>query len=215
MNYKILFIDEERAQQDIFMDYFESVCPEIVPECELPLSTIEEMLQKIEALCPDAIVTDFQLNDIRVDVSYAVKYNGIELIRAIRARWEDFPCFVVTSYDDDAVNSSDDVNLVYIKDILNSRYDKAKVTFAERIIRQVDKYRSKIGEAKQKLAELIDKRNSGVANVYDESHIIELDTFLEKSLGAHDAIPRELKELSNLKRLNELIGKVDELLNRI
>lgn len=215
MNYKILFIDEERAQQDIFMDYFESVCPEIVPECELPLSTIEEMLQKIEALCPDAIVTDFQLNDIRVDVSYAVKYNGIELIRAIRARWEAFPCFVVTSYDDDAVNSSDDVNLVYIKDILNSRYDKAKVTFAERIIRQVDKYRSKIGEAKQKLAELIDKRNSGVANVYDESHIIELDTFLEKSLGAHDAIPRELKELSNLKRLNELIGKVDELLNRI
>jgi len=215
MDYSILFIDEESTQHDQFMDYFEQVCPEIVPQCEFPLPTINEMLQRIEELCPDAVVTDFRLNEVRVDIHYNVKYDGIELINAIHEQREGFPCFVITSFDDEAINGSDDVNMVYIKDILRPETDKAKVTFAERITRQVDKYRSRLGNAKQELATLMKKRNDGAANVYDEERIIEIDSFLEKSLGAYDSIPKELKKLSNLDRLNSLIGRVDELLSKI
>ena len=214
MDYKILFIDEESTQHDRFLDYFEQVCPEIVPECEYPLSTVPEMLQRIEELCADAVVTDFRLNEMRTDIHYNVNYNGIELINAIREQRDGFPCFVITSHDDEAVNGSDDVNLVYIKDILRPAADKAKVTFAERITRQVDKYRSRIGNARQELSVLIDRRNSGNANVHDEERIIKLDSFLEKSLDSYDSIPEQLKELSNLERLNTLIGKVDDLLKK-
>lgn len=214
MDYKILFIDEESTQHDRFLDYFEQVCPEIVPECEYPLSTVPEMLQRIEELCADAVVADFRLNEMRTDIHYNVNYNGIELINAIREQRDGFPCFVITSHDDEAVNGSDDVNLVYIKDILRPAADKAKVTFAERITRQVDKYRSRIGNARQELSVLIDRRNSGNANVHDEERIIELDSFLEKSLDSYDSIPEQLKELSNLERLNTLIGKVDDLLKK-
>lgn len=214
MDYKILFIDEESTQHDRFLDYFEQVCPEIVPECECPLSTVPEMLQRIEELCADAVVADFRLNEMRTDIHYNVNYNGIELINAIREQRDGFPCFVITSHDDEAVNGSDDVNLVYIKDILRPAADKAKVTFAERITRQVDKYRSRIGNARQELSVLIDRRNSGNANVHDEERIIELDSFLEKSLDSYDSIPEQLKELSNLERLNTLIGKVDDLLKK-
>ena len=214
MDYNILFIDEESKQHDRFLDYFEQVCPEIVPKCEFPLSTKEEMLQRIEELCVDAVVTDFRLNEKRTDIHYTVKYDGVELIKAIREQRDCFPCFVITSYDDEAVNGTDDVNMVYIKDILKPAADKAKVTFAERVTRQVDKYRSRIGNAKQELSFLIDKRKSGKANVHDEERIIKLDSFLEKSLDSYDSIPEELKELSNLERLNTLIGKVDELLKK-
>ena len=215
MDYKILFIDEESTQHDRFLDYFEQVCPEIVPKCEFPLPSVGEMLQLIEELHPDAIVTDFRLNEIRVDIHYNVKYNGVELINAIREQRDGFPCFVITSHDDEAVNGTDDVNMVYIKDILRPAADKAKVTFAERITRQVDKYRSRIGNARIELSSLIDKRYSGNANMRDEERIIELDSFLEKTLDSYDSIPEQFKELSNLERLNTLIGKVDELLKRI
>lgn len=215
MDYKILFIDEESTQHDRFMDYFEQICPEIVPTCLFPLATVDEMLQRIEELCADAVVTDFRLNDIRIDIHYNVKYDGIELINAIREQRDGFPCFVVTSFDDEAVNGSDDVNMVYIKDILRPAADKAKVTFAERITRQVDKYRSRLGNARQELTTLIDKRYSGDANVYDEERIIELDSFLEKSLDSYDSIPKQLKDLSNLERLNNLISRVDELLKKL
>ena len=214
MDYKILFIDEESTQHDQFLDYFEQVCPEIVPKCEFPLSTIGEMLQRIEELCVDAVVTDFRLNEIRTDIHYNVNYDGVELINAIREQRDGFPCFVITSHDDEAVNGTDDVNMVYIKDILKPDVDKAKVTFAERVTRQVDKYRSRIGNARQELSALIEKRYSGKANVHDEERIIKLDSFLEKSLDSYDSIPDELKELSNLERLNTLIGKVDDLLKK-
>lgn len=214
MDYKILFIDEESTQHDQFLDYFEQVCPEIEPKCEFPLSTIGEMLQRIEELCVDAVVTDFRLNEIRTDIHYNVNYDGVELINAIREQRDGFPCFVITSHDDEAVNGTDDVNMVYIKDILKPDADKAKVTFAERVTRQVDKYRSRIGNARQELSALIEKRYSGKANVHDEERIIKLDSFLEKSLDSYDSIPDELKELSNLKRLNTLIGKVDDLLKK-
>lgn len=215
MDYKILFIDEESTQHDRFMDYFEQVCPEIVPTCVFPLPTVDEMLQRVEELCADAVVTDFRLNEIRTDIHYTVKYDGIGLINAIREQREGFPCFVITSFDDEAVNGSDDVNIVYIKDILRPDADKAKVTFAERITRQVEKYRSRIGNARQELSTLIDKRYGGKANVHDEDRIIELDSFLEKSLDSYDSIPKQLKELSNLDRLNSLIGKVDTLLMKL
>ena len=172
------------------------------------------MLQRIEELCVDAVVTDFRLNEMRTDIHYNVNYDGVELINAIRKQRDGFPCFVITSHDDEAVNGTDDVNMVYIKDILKPDVDKAKVTFAERVTRQVDKYRSRIGNARQELSALIEKRYSGKANVHDEERIIKLDSFLEKSLDSYDSIPDELKELSNLERLNTLIGKVDDLLKK-
>lgn len=214
MAYKILFIDEESTQHERFLDYFEQVCPEIVPECEFPQPSVEEMLQLIEDMHPDAVVTDFRLNEMRVDIHYNVKYDGVELINAIREQRDGFPCFVITSHDDEAVNGTDDVNMVYIKDILRPAADKAKVTFAERIMRQVDKYRSRISNARIELSSLIDKRNSGNAKVQDEERIIVLDSFLEKALDSYDSIPEQLKKLSNLERLNTLIGKVDELLKK-
>lgn len=215
MKYTIVFVDEETTQHDTFMDYFEDVCPEAIPKCELPLPSMEEMIDKIWSLCPDAIVTDFQLNDKKVDIDYNVKYNGVELIKALRAQRENFPCFVITSFDDEAVNDSDDVNLVYIKDVLYRKVNNEKVIFAERVTQQINKYRSRIETAKHELATLINKRRSTGANVYDEQRIIELDTFLERALGAESSVPPELKAFSNLDRLNRLINKVDELLERI
>ena len=211
MSSKILFIDEERVQQDRFMDYIEAVSTDVEVKCMVPLSSLEDMLHKIEASCPDAIVTDYQLNEI-----YTVQYNGIDLVNAIREKWEHFPCFVITSFDDEAVNSSEDVNLVYIKDLLNRRPgDESKVTFLERIVCQIDKYRTRIAKAKQELATLILKRKSGDANVYDEQRLIKIDTLLEKSVAGNESIPEDLKKLSNIERLNALIAKADEILERI
>lgn len=213
MNYRILFIDEESNQQDYFKDYFEEIYKDFTPECMFPSATIEEMLNKINDYSPDAIIADFRLNEKRTDIKYNVSYNGVELIKAIREEREDFPCFVLTSHDDEAVNDTDDVNLIYVKAILTK--DEAQVKFAERIVSQIDKYRAKINKSKKELMQLISKRISGIADVRDEERIIELDSFLERSLGAYNSIPTKLKNLSNLEKLTSLIDKVDEILKKI
>lgn len=218
MAYNILFIDEESSQHERFLDYFEIVCPEIVPKCVFPEASLEEMLETLSDMHPDAIVTDYVLNEIKTDICYNVDYTGIELVDAIHKRREGFPCFIITSFDDTAVDATDDVNLVYIKDVLNTKKDTkdtSKVTFAQRIISQVDKYRSKIDHAKEELSALVEKRVKGQTGAYEEDRIIKLDSFLEGALDAYDAIPSQMKELSNLDKLNELIGKADEILKKL
>ena len=106
MDYNILFIDEESTQHDQFMDYFEQVCPEIVPQCEFPLATVDEMLQRIEELSPDAVVTDFRLNEIRIDIHYNVKYNGIDLINAKSVLSFSYSC-------DNLVNAGFKINVAH------------------------------------------------------------------------------------------------------
>ena len=79
MAYNILFIDEESTQHDRFLDYFEIVYPEIVPKCVFPEASLKEMLEKLSEMHPDAIVTDFVLNEIRTDISLSSRHLTIPL----------------------------------------------------------------------------------------------------------------------------------------
>ena len=56
---------------------------------------------------------------------------------------------------------------------------------------------------------------AGLISLQDEQRLIDLDDFLEKSLDSYNAIPKEMKELSNLKNIAILINKVDDLLNKL
>lgn len=216
MNYKVLFIDEESTQHDDFKDHFEENWPEAVCECLFPAKTIEEMMDLLEKKHPDAVIIDYQLNDKKEDISYNVGYNGVDLLNTIHNQLSDFPCFVLTSFDENAVVDSDDVNFVYVKKVLQfSSANGEKVSFAQRVKSQIDKYRIRIAKARKDLLSLIEKREKGNATVLDEERIIELDTFLEKTYGKDNSIPSELKHTSNLEKLNSLIDKVDCLISKM
>lgn len=215
MEYKVMFIDEETTQHEDFEDHFDEYWPEAKVICVFPSPTLNEMMEEIEQYQPNAIVVDFQLNDKKTDIDYNVCYNGVELLKEIQAQKCDYPCFVLTSYDDDAVADSDDVNFVYIKKNLHFSSDNGKVSFAQRVKSQIDKFLARVENAKAELSVLLEKRKSGKANVKDEGRIIELDSFLEKTMDATGVIPDEMKHLSNMERLNSLIDKVDQLICKL
>jgi uncharacterized protein YdeI (YjbR/CyaY-like superfamily) len=92
---------------------------------------------------------------------------------------------------------------------------KAKVKFTDRLLKQIEHYKSRIEESQIELAKLIEIRKSGKADFSIENRIIELDDFLEKSIDANNSIPSEFKTLSNSNRLDSILNKVDELLKKI
>ncbi|WP_447870400.1 hypothetical protein [Serratia fonticola] len=216
--YKILFIDEENDAIDEFKDYADetTTSEQILVVAEFPQPTLEEMIQTIIKVNPDAIITDFMLNEKKTSIKYGVEYNGIDLVKKFISIREGFPCFVMTSFDDDAVKESDDVNIVYIKEILHSeKSSNVKASFLEKVVSQIAHYRSRIESYENELKTLIELRNSGKANISDENRIIVLDQFLEQSIDRQSSIPMEFKELSNTHRLNEILSKVDNLLSKI
>jgi len=217
--YKILFIDEEQETFDDFLDYVElSSTKDIIKvQTQFPLENLDEMVELIFKINPDAIVTDFRLNEMKTDIKYNVPYNGVELVQELLKIRTGFPCFVLTAYDDLAVSESDDVNKVYIKNILhnNKEESKAKAKFLDRVIYQIEHYKSKINSAEKELLELIELRKSGKANISDEERIIALDNFLENIINSQQAVPPEFKTLSNEDRLNKLLSTVDEILKKV
>lgn len=216
--YKILFIDEEDDAIDDFKDYADetTTSEQILIVAEFPQPTLEEMIQTIIKINPDAIITDFMLNEKKTSIKYGVEYNGIDLVKNFTSKRDGFPCFVMTSFDDDAVKESDDVNIVYIKEILHSeKSSNVKASFLEKVVSQIAHYRSRIESYENELKALIELRKNGKANISDENRIIVLDQFLEQSIDRQSSIPMEFKELSNTNRLNEILLKVDNLLSKI
>ena len=213
MAYKVLFIDEEKEQQDNFKDYMDAA-PDVEVVCIYPEPELEGMIQKIDELVPNAIVSDFLLNEIKVDIQYAVKYTGSELVNEYQRQRPAFPCFVLTSHDDEAVIGSDDVNVVYVKDLLHSGEPDAKAKFYEKIKEQINKYRKSIEVAQSELSALIDKKRKEGLSLPESERMIELDDFLEKSLDSYSALPKDMKRPEAIDMLSKLISSVDLLLEQ-
>ena len=217
--YRLLYIDEDQEQIENFLNYIDDTNSNNIFEVitQLPLGDKEEMIDKIIKINPDVIVSDFLLNENIGALGYNVPYNGVELVEDFLSIRNKFPCFVLTAKDQDAVSDSEDVNLVYTKSLMTTEIEdtKAKVKFTDRLVKQIEHYKSRIESAQSELAELIEVRKNGNADFDIERRIIELDDFLERSIDAQNIIPSEFKSFSNSEKLDSMLGKVDELLKKL
>lgn len=217
--YKLLYIDEDQEQIENFQNYIDDTNTnnifEVLPQ--LPLGDMEEMIEKILKLNPDVLVSDFLLNENIGALGYNVPYNGVELVEEFLSIRHKFPCFVLTAKDQDAVSDSEDVNLIYTKSLMTTEVEdtKAKVKFTDRLIKQIEHYKSRITEAQNDLKELLEIRKNGNADFEVEKRIIDLDDFLEKSIDATNSVPKEFKTFSNTQRLDNILSKIDELLKKL
>ena len=218
--YTILFIDEEQDALDRFANYIDTVAAgeRVNIITRFPLENLDGMIQTILEHNPDAIITDFMLNEKKTDIKYTVPYNGVDLVEAFTKIRHLFPCFILTSFDIDAMNGSEDVNLVYVKGIMSEdekNHSCRKGTFFKKVLLQIEHYRAKIQSDQNRLQELITMKKTGNATLKDEEEIIAIDNRLEKVIDSTASLPSDLKATTNTQRLTELLNKADKILDEI
>lgn len=214
--YRLIFIDEEKDAIDAFKDYIDESQTDKMIEVKAfyPLKDLDEMIGQILKENPDALVTDYNLNEKKTEIKYNVGYDGVELAQKYLNLREDFPVFITTSYADTAIQNSENVNIVYIKP--TSEDEKAsKVKFIDRLTQQILHYQSKLNNAEVRLKELLEQATKRDLNEKEESELLRLDRIIENSIDKLHAIPEELKTMSNSRRVSQLIEKVDKLLQKI
>ncbi|WP_322981272.1 hypothetical protein [Pseudomonas sp. C11] len=181
----IAYVDELRDERDnFFTDAFDSGLFEQIYLLE-PEKDIGAMVCKLLELDIDALVSDFNLSE-----ASSLSYDGEQLVLAFLAVKSEFPCFIRTSYDDQAVNSSDDVNRVYSKNI-NHDEGAGRYLF-KRVVQQVRRYRKRIDEWKVELQGLME-RDPARLTASDVERVLELDAKIESCLGRDVAIPVQVK----------------------
>jgi DNA-binding NarL/FixJ family response regulator len=217
--YRILFVDEQQEDIDIFKDYIEEKDSEGNFEVlsMYPLESLEKMIEEIMNMHIDAVITDSSLNEYKENIDYNVSYDGTQLVEKIMNEREDFPCFVLTSFDDEAIGKSEDVNIVYIKGILHGteKDTKAKANFLDRLKHQIIHYRSKLDRAENRLIELLKKSEKEKLNAAEEEEVLRLDSFIEKALDKKSLVPEIMKKNTESESLLNLLKAVDDLKKKL
>lgn len=217
--YRILFVDEQQEDIDSFKDYIEEKDLESAFEVlsMYPLGNLDQMIEEIMSMHLDAVITDFRLNEYKENIDYNVPYDGSQLVEKIMDEREDYPCFVLTSYDDEAIGKSEDVNIVYIKGILHGseKETKAKATFLDRLKNQIIHYHFKLEKAEERLVELLKKSKGEKLDAGEEEELLKLDSLIERSLDKKHRVPETVKRSTESKSLSELLKTVDDLKKKL
>lgn len=214
--YKVIYIDEERHQAGIcyqsmkiagFSEVFEF-------NHEFPLKDLESQIERIKELAPDVIISDHKLNDQKEDIEYDVDFTGVQLREEIVDMWRDFPCFVTTSYESDAIESVDEnVHYIYPKSEWSGDASQQKVQiFWKRVRLQVKIYQAKLANSKTRFIELSEKES------LKESEILELeklDDFLTGALHEDLFLSKKIKSKSSIESISDLITKAENILSKI
>lgn len=207
MNYKVAYIDE--MDSDI-RSFKRSVLLRANEKFEVvaikPKANINDTVSMIFENFVDAVVADFRLSE----EDPTVHYNGSDLIKEVINIRDDFPVFILTSFEDDAVDQGFDVNIVYEKvDVQESS------KFFDKVILQIKKYKAKIESAELRILELTEKRKNDPLTNSEEQELLELDSLIEKSLDKQSKMPVDLKATTNSERLEELLNKADKIIEAI
>lgn len=124
-----------------------------------------------------------------------------------------FPCFVLTSFDANAIQESQDVNLIYPKDILGKKF--GETTLPEKVRVQIEHYVAQLKSSSVEFNQLSEKSRARNLNEAEEFRLMELDTILENSVNAKKAVPQTAKQVAGIKKLTELLKSTDELLGEL
>ena len=167
---------------------------------------LDDMIEGIYTSKLDALIIDYNLSS-----QQNISYTGIELVTAIQEKLFEFPIFVLTSYQDDLfLKECFDVYQVFDFERYIEDQDE-RIELNSKIVEQIKKYRSSIVRWKDELSTLLSQ--IGTNHKIDE-RIIELDTKIEKSIDGVSALSEKMKEDLGINRIQNLIDKIDQLIDK-
>lgn len=181
--------------------------------CLEPLENLEETLEAILAEEPDALITDFVLNEHKPGVGF----DGLQLMLALQARKRDFPCFLTTGFAINAATAAPtafDVNAIYSK-TESFVTDNNELPFLLKVKRKIELHQKRIQELEVKVAQWDGRlQGEGALSAEQRQHFIDADNELEAMLGRDQAVPSHLKA-DALRAINELVQRSDAFLTSL
>jgi len=197
---KIGYIDEDQADIDKFCRFAE-------PDFEIKdlkpnrNTTLKQIIDWVKETGIAALIVDYNLKE-----RDSVKFFGSEIVEKLHKEFLDFPAFVITSFEGDAINGTKESDLVFTK---KAAWNKAgKELLKARIRNKIVAHQKKLATSAKKYADLVNKKT---LSLKEENELLDLDSFIERSHGKIGHISKLLKTNKNYEKLSELVRKVEKL----
>lgn len=173
-----------------------------------PVRLLDDMVGVLSELKFEALVSDFRLAD-----ASPVDYTGAQLVERFSQLRHDFPCFIRTSYEHEALHEADDVNTVYAKEKKQQAGQDIR-PLLERVSLQIARHRKQVDAWTTELQGLLEQDRSKLsADTIDR--ILALDGWIEAATATDDALPvttkRAALEQSVYEGRRALIAETERL----
>lgn len=202
----IAYVDEhEDERANFFADALDS---ELFDQIHLihPDQDLEAMVAVLMDLKIDALVTDYRLTD-----AAPLGYSGEHLVERFLSLRHEFPCFIRTSYEEAALQTSADVNRVYSKDV--GADEHAGRSLFKRVALQIEHHRQQIERWQNELGDLL-KIPPEELTATEVEQILDLDAKLESSMGDDVRIPKSVKATLFTAR-DDLLAETERLVSEM
>lgn len=196
LKFKVAYIDDNPTQ----IRSFQRSAGEDFDIVKIPLKkNLDSVVSQIFDEKVNAVVIDYDLREGNNKISY----QGDDIFKKVTERVDNFPAFILTSHVNEAERQSIDINAIY---------DREADNFLKRVKRQIENHLKNLKLVESEFTKLKSRKKR---NLVQEERMIELDTFIERSLDKRSELPKTLKKTSDLKKLNELIQETDKLIKEI
>lgn len=212
MKYKIAYIDEDKGWINTFYHTFKNNFQIFRMEVNQE-SSIESILLEIQINNLDAVVTDYLLEE-----NAEVPFNGNKIVEALKNTRPHFPIVMLTSFPTQAIGHTDDVHIIYTKDILTIENDKDQEeldVFKNKILANISNYYKKINETNLKIEQLIEKRNSSGLDIKEEEELSKLYILFDELNPDGKDLPANLINRDSITKLNEFVKETKEILDEL
>ena len=202
--YKIGYVDENDHDINLFLQYFSDYFEIEILKPETT-TTINEVISWVFDSHLDLIVVDFDLKD-----KLGIDFCGNDILETLNDQYLNFPMFMLTSYEEKAIDNSD----ASLDDIIYDKHDVYKDVGIQvlRINNKIKKYKLDIDEALEK-HEILSKKTE--LTLKEEEEFLFLDDFIERSYGQKGVTSKILKSTDGLRILSELVDKADKILQNL
>ena len=212
---ELVYVDEQQAQVDQVLQ--SAVVSGQFTQYEVqgirPAASIDETIDEILSYHCKVLITDYRLSEYKPDV----EFNGADLVREFWRRFDMFPCFVTTSFADEAADEALDTNIIFPKsDFLgrNSANGSLELPFFVRVRKKISEYNTFVEETKGEWKELAERSEKEPLSAEETERLIELDDLVEGMSGKHLAVESHIKREA-LKPIRNIIDTAEDLIKKI
>ena len=209
MKYKIAYLDENDGWINTFYQTFKADFDILRIKVDVN-SSIEELMEHLMASYLDPIVTDYLLEE-EGDVSF----NGNKIVEAIKQIRPHYPLIMLTSYQKQAISFTDDVHIIYSKDILDGENEEELEIFKTKIKSNISNYYKKINETNERIDNLVEKRNTNGLDIQEEEELTKLYILFDELNPEGKDLPANLIHRDSISKLNEFVTETKEILEEL
>lgn len=209
MKYKLAYIDEDDGWLNTFYQTFKGDFKILRIKAD-STTTLDSIVNTIFENEVDGLVTDYLL-----DETGEVDFNGNNIVDAVRNYKPHFPAIMLTSYEPQAISQTEDVNIIYGKDILDGDNEKRLEILGVKIKSNIDRYYSLIQNTESRIEELVEKRNNNELEPNEEEELTKLFILLDELEPEGKDIPANLIKNEAITKLNEFVSQTREILDEL